>query len=163
MQTVSQAWKDEQEKKIITSESLVEISLNVGDPEAQADASTSDNGHTNYSNVEQIADETVKEPIKYATLETNLWALDGSLKILPDSAPYGNNGYIGDLLSGADGTFTGAIPTITISFSKVYATTIPGITITWGEAYNEWATEYRVMAYNGTEKVKEETIQNSAS
>lgn len=161
MQSVSQAWKDEQQKKIITAESFVEISLNVGDPDAQADVTASDNGHTDFSNVVQITDETIKEPIKYATLERNIWELDGSCTTLSDNGPYGNNGYIGDTLSGEDGFFTGIIPTITLTFSKVYSSTIPGITITWGDAYGEWASEYRVSAYNGTRKILTELVKNS--
>lgn len=162
MQTVSQAWKDEQERKIITAESLVEISLNVGDPDAQADAVTSDNGHVDYSNVGQISDSVEKNPVKYATLESNIWLLDGSFAILPNNAPYGNNGYIGNELSGDDGSYT-IIPTITVSFSEVFENVIPGISITWAESYNEWADTFRVKAYNGDEIVAQKTIEGNDS
>ena len=43
MQTVSQAWKNAQEQTLVPV-SYVEISLNIGDPDAQADASSSANG-----------------------------------------------------------------------------------------------------------------------
>lgn len=148
MQTVSQAWKDAQRQTLVP-ESFVEIILNVGDPESQADATPSDNGHVPFSNVGQVADETEKSPLKYATLETNIWGLDGSMVILPDAPPYGNNGYIGDAICGADGTYT-TNPTITISFSKVFEAVIPGLTISWGTAYGEYASRFRVTAYNGT-------------
>lgn len=163
MQTVSHTWKAEQKKKLIEAESFVEISMTVSDPDAQADASTSDNGHTDYSNVGQIADVTIKDPVRYSTLEKNIWWLDGSLNILPATGPYGNNGYVGNKLSDENGSFSSsAYPTITITFSKVYDTDIPGITITWGEAYDEWATEYRVSIYNGDTRISEETVQNDS-
>lgn len=159
MQQVSQEWKDNQKENIV-SESYVEINLTVADPDAPADATASDNGHENYSNVTQLADETEKKPIKYATLEKNMWALDGTLKVLPDDPPYGNNGYVGNLASLADGTYT-IIPTITIRFSKVFEDLIPGLTISWGEAYDEWADTFRVTVYNGNNKILEKTVSNN--
>lgn len=160
MQTVSQAWKNEQEKKIITAESFVEISLNVGDPEAQADAAASDNGHTVYSNVEQIATSVEKDPVFYATLELNIWKLNGKAKILPESEPYGENGYIGSELSGKDGSYT-TIPTIAITFSHVFESVVPGLTITWSETYNEWADTFRITAYNEKEVVAQKIIESN--
>lgn len=158
MQTVSQAWKTEQEKKLIESECFVEIKLSVGDPAAQADASASDNGHIVISNTAQTVDGSQKSPVRYATLEKNLWALDGTFVLLPSSPPYGDNGFVGDLLSETDGTFF-APPSVTISFSKVYQTITPGLMITWGSAYEgEYAETYRVISYNGTEQVDSYTV-----
>lgn len=158
MQTVSQAWKAEQEKTLIEAESFVELTLNVGDPDAQADASASDNGHTAFSNVGQTVDKTAKEPVRYATLELNLWILDGKSRILPSSPPYGENGYVGNSLSGEDGTFSSP-PEITISFSKVYDSILPGLTVTWGSAYEgEYADTYRVSAYNASQQVFTQTV-----
>lgn len=149
MQTVSQAWKQEQEKILVEAESFVDITVSVTDPGAKASASASDNGHLEISDTEAITGETVIEPVKYSTLELNLWALDGTLTVLPDEPPYGENGYVGDALSGADGGYT-VTPTITISFPKVYQTVIPGIEIHWGTAYEgEYADTYRVSWYNG--------------
>lgn len=156
MQTVSQAWKDAQEQTLVP-ESYVEVVLNVGDPESQSDASPVDNGHEGYSSTEHLADETEKEQIKYATLEHNIWTLDGTCEILPSSAPYGNNGFIGNILSD-DNCEHSTTPTITITFSKVFSAVIPGITITWGPAYGEYATNFKVTVYNGTSQIYTETI-----
>lgn len=160
MQTVSQAWKDAQ-KQTLVPESFVEVSLNVGDPEAQEDAVASDNGHEEYSNTAQVADETVKTAIRYATNEKDLWLLDGSFLILPDAPLWGNNGYIGSALSDGNGAYA-AVPTITISFSKVFQALIPGVTITWATAYGEWAESFRVTAYNGTTVVAAASIENNS-
>lgn len=160
MQFVSQAWKDAQ-KQTLVPEGFLEVSLNVGDPEAQENATASDNGHVDFSNTPQLADETWKEAVRYATLETNLWMLDGTFKIIPDGPPYGNNGYIGSALSRVDGTYSTA-PTITIQFSKVFSALIPGLTITWGAAYNEWAESFKVKAYNGATVVAQKNVEGNS-
>lgn len=161
MQTVSPAWKTAQEQTLVP-ESYVEVILNVGDPESQADASSESNGETGFSDSASLVTEEEKDPVKYAMLELNLWSLDGSVEVLPDSPPYGENGYIGSELSGDDGSFS-VIPTITISFSQVFTALIPGLTITWGSAYGEWAESYRVTVYNGTSKVFQETVTGNTS
>lgn len=157
MQTVSEAWKTAQEQTIVP-ESYVEIILNVGDPDAQADATTSADSEESYSEADTLADGMEKSPHRYATVEHNFWALDGTFEVLPDNPPEEENGYIGTALSGDDCTFSIA-PTITISFSKVFDHLIPGITIEWGSAYDrEWASEFRVTAYNGTSTVAQKTV-----
>lgn len=60
---------------------------------------------------------------------------------------YGNNGYIGTWLCGDNGVFSVA-PVINLDFTKSHAEVIPGITIVWSTAYNEWATSFRVTAYH---------------
>lgn len=147
MQTVSQAWKDAQLQYIVP-ESFVEVSLNVGDPESQADAQSASNGEEFYSDATELVRSTEKNPVKYATLESNQWLLDGTFIIMPDNAPYGDNGYIGDILSDENGLYS-QTPTITISFSKVFDNLIPGITVEWSEIYNEYASDFRVTVYNG--------------
>lgn len=70
-----------------------------------------------YSRPDQIHNkETGVYPL-YATLERNRWALDGRFKILP-SAPTGEIGYVGDVLSGDDGTFSPA-QFVELQFSNV--------------------------------------------
>lgn len=163
MQKVSQSWKDAQEQTLVP-ESYVEVILNVGDPESQADASSESNGEMNFSDAESLVDETEKNPARYAMLERNIWLLDGSFLLLPDSPPYGENGYIGSALSGDDGSYqTDALPTITISFSQVFTALIPGVTITWGSAYEEWAESFRVTAYNGTSQVAQKTVTGNTN
>ena len=163
MQEVSQAWKTAQEQTLVP-ESYVEVSLNIGDPDSQADATSSSNGEMEFSDAASLVEETAKNPVKYATLERNIWLLDGTFQILPDSAPYGENGYIGDVLSGDDGDYAdGSIPTITISFSQVFSAVIPGLTITWSNTYNEWASSFRIIAYNGQTQVSQTTITGNES
>lgn len=157
MQSVSDLWKQTQQLNFVPV-SYVEIVLNVGDPDSQADAKTSADREESFSEANTLADGLAKSPARYATLEHNFWALDGTFEIIPDNPPTGVNGYIGTELSGDDGSFA-VRPTITISFSQVFEHLIPGITITWGSAYeSEWASEFTVRAYNGTSIVAEKTV-----
>ena len=159
MQTVSQAWKNNQRQNLV-SESFIEILLNIGDPESQGDARASDNGAVFYSDTATIVQRKRLHPERYATLEKDIWALDGRYKILPNNSPYGDNGYIGQFLSDSNGKYTN-IPTLTINFSKVYDAIIPGITINWAEAYDEYATKFRVTAYNRNTVVAQQLVDGN--
>lgn len=162
MQSVSDLWKQTQKLNFVPV-SYVEIILNVGDPDSQADAQTTANGEEPFSDAGTLTDSYAKSPVRYATLEHNFWGLNGTFKILPDTPPAGVNGYIGTELSGDDGSFS-VIPTITISFSQVFEHLIPGITITWGSAYeHEWASEFTIRAYNGSSVEAEKTITGNDS
>ena len=160
MQEVSQAWIDAQ-KKTFVPESYVEVTLNVGDPDSQADAAPSDNGQMDFSNSGSLTDGTDRTPKRYALLERNLWLLDGTMKILPDSGPYDNQGYIGNALSNDEGVFDGIVPTITISFSKVFTELIPGVSITWATAYEEYARKFRITAYASGAQTYQGEFENS--
>ena len=159
MQEVSQEWKDNQNNSLV-SESYVEVVLKLADPDSLSDASATDNGALDISNTSQIVSEVAKEVSPYATLERNLWVLDGSREILPLS-DYGDMGFIGKEMSGTDGVFTRQ-PLITIKFSEVHTKLIPGMTITWGVAYDEYPTDFTITVYNGdTIVATKEVIGNS--
>ena len=146
MQNVSQAWKDNQ-NDLLVSESFVEVKLTLTDPDAFADAAATDNGNIYISNTEQVTSEVDKDIVPYATLERNLWVLDGDRKIIPQSN-YGDCGYIGNTLSNAQCVFENP-PVLSVGFSKVHDKLISGLTITWGSAYDEYATNFTIIAYNG--------------
>ena len=160
MQPVSEVWKENQ-KQTFTEEGFVELAITVTDPDAQAAALASDNGHSVYSNTESVVSEVENAPQRYATLERNLWLLDGSFKILPSGAPPESNGYIGEVLSGDDGAFANP-PVITIAFPQVFSTLLQGITITWGAAYDdEVARDFTVTAYNGSATVASKAVTDN--
>lgn len=83
MQNVSELWERTQRQTMVPL-SFVEIDIGVGDPEAQLHAEVSDNGHEVFSDVQGVIAETEKTPPKYATLEPDLWRLDGTFQILED-------------------------------------------------------------------------------
>lgn len=161
MQEVSKSWENAHNQTIL-KESFVEISLNVTDPEALADTTPSDNGAIYISNSSELTNGVDKSPTPYCTLEQNLWVLNGEKQILPISGVE-NEGYVSDVLSDETCVFSEKIPTITLSFSKEFITLIPGITITWSNTYNEYATNFIVMAYNGNNLVAEKEIDDNRS
>lgn len=148
MQEVSQAWIAAHRQNFVP-ESFVEVTLTVGDPESQADGTPSSNGEVPFSDASSLSDGTDRTPLPYATLEPGIWKLDGTMLLVPDEGPYENQGFISDTLCNANGVFESTIPTITISFSKVFTELIPGVTITWATAYDEYATKFRITAYAG--------------
>lgn len=161
MQEVSSAWKDAQQQTLVP-ESYVEIILNVGDPDAQENAEATSNGEENFSNVSSVVSQIDNNPVMYATLEENIWGLNNAFSILPDKAPYGENGYVGNALCNSNCEFhTDAIPTITISFSQTFTAVIPGITITWATAYGEYADTFRITVYNGNNQIYQKTISGN--
>lgn len=64
-----------------------------------------------FSKPEQLYDKEMEIYPAYATLEQNRWMLDGSFQVLPDSVGdiEGQVGFVGDVLSGSDGTFSQAV------------------------------------------------------
>lgn len=77
-------------------------------------------GQIPWSKPEQLHDKVFGNPAKYATLERDRWALDGTWDLLPDdpTQTVGQMGYIGNVLSGADGTFS-TPPWVELQFSGV--------------------------------------------
>lgn len=160
MQIVSQKWIDTH-RKTITDESFVEVSIDIADPDSLADVSAEDNGAIYFSDSSRIVSEVDKDIVPYATLEENIWLLDGNRKTVPTSN-YGDNGFISSSISDENGYFT-TKPTITLNFTKVHENIIPGITITWGIGYDEYPTSFTITAHNGDVKVAEKTVTDNAT
>jgi len=160
MQNVSNDWKQAQ-KEMIVPEQFVQIEYSVTDPDVQSDGVASSDGEADYAVTEGITDITSKTPPKYATLEHNIWGLDGSLNVIPDSAPYGDTGYVGNVLSTEDGTFADN-PVISIEFSEVHTPIVPGMSIMWSNEHDERAKEFRITSWNGTTQVATYLIENNS-
>lgn len=159
MQNVSQKWKDNQ-NELLTSESFVELSLKLTDPDAYEDATAEHNGSVYFSDeADYVVSEVDKNIDPHATLERNLWVLDGSRKVLPVS-DYGENGYIGDIICSSSRTFS-KNPIISVNFSKVFTDLITGVSIVWSSIFNEYATDFIVTAYNDNEIVATTTVTDN--
>ena len=148
--TVSDAWKDIQQRFLLP-ETHIEIDCGVTDEEAQSLATATGTNEVSFSNSSGIVD-GLTDVAKYATLEQNLWALDGTHTILPSSGAYSNAGYVSNIES------TGSV---TISFPTIRTTAISGITITWSNKYNEYAKVFTVTGKNGATVVGEVTITDN--
>lgn len=161
MQEVSQSWKNVH-KQTLLNESFVEVSLDIADPKAIEDASAKDNGAVYISNTSETVSEVDDHIKPYGTLEQNKWLLNGQRTTIPESN-YLDSGYVGDVLSNEECVFNNKIPTITIEFDEVHTQIIPGITITWGTAYGEFAENFIVTAYNGNDVVaRKDVIENKS-
>ena len=151
MQSVTESWKTAQ-REMIVPEQFIQIEYSVTDPDVQKDGTASSNGNAVYADTADITDTTIKSPPYYATLEHNIWGLNGEQLVLPDSAPYGDTGYIGNAMCDAAGVFE-TPPVVSVAFSKVHIPLVPGLTVTWSDEYGEYATSFRVKAYNGSTEV----------
>lgn len=160
MQSVSQSWKDNQNKTLV-NEGYVEIHFKVTDPDAYEDATATDNGHIYFADTGYIVSEVDKNIRPYATLERNQWLLDGSREILPNGG-YGEVGFVDDGLCTPDRVFT-TNPIVTVNFTKVHPNMLQGITIRWSEFLNEYAEEFIVTAYNGETVVATKTVSDNTS
>ena len=152
MITVSDAWKDIQQRFLLP-ETHIEIDCGVTDDEAQSVATATGTNEAVFSNAGSIVD-GLSDIAKYATLELNMWALDGTYTVLPDTAPYSNAGYVSNIES------TGSV---TIAFPTIRTNAISGITITWSEKYSEYAKTFTVIGRNGSNIVGEVTVNNNTS
>ena len=161
MQNVTESWKAAQ-KEMIVPEQFIQIEYSVTDPDVQRDGTASSSGDAMYAYTADITDTTIKTPPHYATLEHNIWGLNGEQNVLPDSAPYGDTGYVSNVISDENGVFN-TPPVVSVSFSQVHIPLVPGLTITWSYEYDEYATEYRVIAYNGSAEVFNQLYEGNTS
>ena len=159
MISVSNEWKELQQQTLLP-EMFVEITYKVTEPGIEEHAMVSATNPETYSNVEQIVDGTNKTTKSYNTLDYGCWGLDGNGEYF-NGTPV-NPGYI---YSGySDGNCVLAVqPTITISFDERRTYRIPGITITWGDGFNGWATEFVIVASNTNGEVARKLVTGNES
>lgn len=154
MITVSDAWKKKHEE-LILPETFIEISCAITEVGVQEEATASGKLEEIISDVSAITGTSETEnSTKYATLEENLWLLDGTRSILPPEGPYTNSGYVGNSVTRGE---------VTLTLPEVHTTAIPGVTIVWSSKYNEYATHFTVTAKNGDTVVAETTITDNKS
>ena len=152
MVTVSEAWKDVQQRFLLP-ESFIEIECGITDDEAQSLAVARGMNEAAFSSVSSVLN-SFAPVTKYATLEHNLWSLDGSQTILPASGTYNNAGYVSDNASGGR---------VELSFPAVRTSAISGVSITWSDSFNEYARVFSVIGKNGDQIVSEVTVTDNKS
>lgn len=159
MQLVSQVWKDNQKENIV-SEAYLSLFYEISDVDALMDATSSDNGHTYYADTGQVISEVYTSIIPYITMEHNLWLLDGGKKSIPSLNPM-NAGYVSTFMSDDDCKFTDNIPTLNITFTEVHSNKVPGITMTWSSAFDEYAKSFKLVVFNGIKVVVEKIVTDN--
>ena len=159
MVVVSDAWKQAHKQRLLP-ETFIEISYSVTEPGLQQEASPEANMEEIYSDAKSLCSVITVDREKYNSLEWNFWGLDGSFTYFNGQPE--NPGYVTNVLAGEDAVFS-ALPTIEISFPNRHAELIPGVTITWSETFSEWASRFRVAAYDGSSLVAEKQIEDNSS
>ena len=149
MISVSSAWKEAQ-KQLLAPESFVEISCSLTEIGVQEEATATGIDEAIFSDISAVPGTSGEQTIKkYATLETNLWVLDGTRNTIPTTEPYANVGYVCDIANAGS---------VTLTLPEVHTVGIPGITITWSSEYGEYATKFTVVAKNGETVIAETTV-----
>ena len=117
-------------------------------------------GQAPVSQLGQLTDGTEAMGGKFAALEPDLWALDGSVDILPDDVSGTQTGWWSDMLSGADGAFA-VPPTLEFSFPEDVSSI--GFTLAFDAAAGQWASRIRVTTYQADGSVlTAATVDNDA-
>lgn len=148
---VSDAWKDIHQR-LILPEGHIEIKCELSDMGLQDVAVPSGTNEAYFSNTSKIVDtEDSSVSPKYATNELNMWVLDGSMSVLPDS-DYETSGYVSDISESGS---------VTLSVPSLRTGTIPGITIVWSNLYGEYPPVFTVTAKSGDTVVSELTITDN--
>lgn len=91
---------------------LIKAMLEIVDPDITFGTANS-SGAASFSKPEQLHDKELSLNSRYATLEPGRWLLDGSFRLIPDDPTQltGEIGFVGDVLSGEDGTFASPVYT----------------------------------------------------
>ena len=156
MLNVSAGWKAAHGEMLLP-ETFIEITYRISEPGLQESAIIAVSGPESFSTLPEEQNVTGK---KYSTLEWNAWGLDGSFEYF-DGIP-DNTGYVSKEMSGGDAAYS-VYPTITLSFRSVHTTSIPGVTIFWSEAFDEWASSFKITVYNGSGVVAQTVVTDNKS
>ena len=89
---------------------LIKAQLEIVDPDITY-GTVNSSGAAAFSKGEQLHDKELSLNSRYATLEPGRWVLDGSFRLIPDEpqAISGEVGFVGDVLSGEDGSFASPV------------------------------------------------------
>ena len=135
----------------------VKISFRLLDEAASQHATINHNGAEKLCDVSQVLTEENASLGKYATLEKDFWALDGTWRTLPDQTI---NGYWSTALSGSDCTFE-IPPTLTLSLSQ--AATSIGFSLRFDDQVESWPASVKITVYSGTTVLQEKTVSNDGT
>lgn len=148
---VSDEWKELHTKPLLP-ETFVEIRMQEVDDSVVASFSTGTNIYLN--NAWRTINAT--EPragARWAWLEPNFWALDGSMTIAPDEQSLLNCPNV------VSSDASAMELSIYLTESRAYS--FSGFTIRWSSEYGEYATDFRVEFYKGGELVKSATVSGN--
>jgi hypothetical protein len=155
VQSVSAGWKENQQKTLV-SESFIEIQLGLTDPEAVESVVPIATDLAPFAHLDQVVSRGVRNITPYATLERNLWVLDGSKRILP-TTNFVDTSYVGNMLSNSDCTFP-SNPVVELTFPRVFNSYLPGLIIIWDMAHGDYAVDFKITLYKEGTKGSEKLV-----
>lgn len=157
MVEVSDRWKEKFNETLVP-ESFVEITCGITEPGINKKATIVTSSATPFSTFHNIALSDNASISRYSTGEPNLTVLDGSCGIVPSSPPYGTTGFLS-----AEIFDDSNHPVIRLELPSENKSSIPGVSICWSTAFNEYATDFSVSAYLGAKKLKTVTVNGNKS
>lgn len=131
---------------------LIKAVIDISDPDMTfGDVNSS--GAASFSKPEQLHDKNMDLESRYATLEPNRWVLDGSFRLIPDDPAQlsGEVGFVGDVLSGDDGSFASAVYA-EMAFSNVSILQACSVYFSQ-DAVDGVAEDFSVAVYSGSTAV----------
>lgn len=152
MQNVSAEWKNVNQRFLLP-ESYLEISCRVPDITYVVSAVEVPNEAT-FSNKTGVVSEGSGALPLYATMEHNMWSLDGTRGILPDGEGNITPGYV---------SLDDSPTELTVVLSEAIESSVPGVTVTWSSEFSEYPDTFTVVAKNGETVVDSVTITGNTS
>lgn len=150
----SDAWKRKHTERLLP-ETFVEIECAITESGVQKDAVASGTDEAKFSNAVRVSGNTDSVAAhRYATLEHNLWTLDGTRKVLGDVVKT-DHGYIYPNIGYASAEDAGSV---TLVLPEVHNVTIPGVTIWWCSEFGEYPSAFTVTACNGDTVVAQTSV-----
>lgn len=157
MQAVSDRWKELHGEDLLP-ENFVQVTYKVTQVGVNDSYVSAGNALEPWGDVSDMSEVSPSLP-KYALLELNQWALDGSFSTFPDEG-YRASKFVSKYISDENGYFINR-PVLTLNWAGVHDVVIPGITVQWSKTYDEYPLEYVIRVYNGNEVVNE--LANNAN
>ena len=154
MQAVTAEWKATNQRFLLP-ETFVEISCRVPDV-AYSISSVSALNEETFSATDLVATEGTAAIPHYATMEQNLWVLDGSRGILPDLTPNLTPGYVSGYYTEP---YIGG--SVTVKLPNVMQSSFPGITVVWSNEFGEYPTSFYVDVQNGSTVIASTVVTNN--
>jgi hypothetical protein len=155
MQEVSQAWKDAHTQTLLP-ETFVEITMSLVDEAASNSFSQYLPGHPeSFSNHLNVINNREYSTQRHAFLEQNIWVLDGISSIISDLQSYTPVGYVNNGGYEKNIAFR--------ALGSLIERTLVGFTIVWSNAYEEYATQFKLYVMRGNSLVGEIEVKNNTS
>jgi hypothetical protein len=138
----------------------ISVSFELIDVDAANKATATTNSPGKLSQIKQTHDRNENMSAKYALLEKDYWALDGTFDLLPRDISTLQTGWWSSVISNTDGAFT-TNPALAFSWPDNQSSV--GYTICFDEATGDYASKFIVRVRDAAGKlINERTIENNS-